>query len=107
MGCDGCFGRCPDALGGAFLGYETGQSIMWGREGWGLSLEPPLAPSYSLRQGKGRWYLLLGLSWAQALGVRGPPAGCSGFPGKLCPFRHDPGGEHGGVQKGDQCKFLH
>ena len=55
--------------GGAFLGFEKGQSIMSGREGWGLSVKPSLAPSSSLRQGKGRRYLLLGLSWAQALGV--------------------------------------
>ncbi|KAM9746929.1 LOW QUALITY PROTEIN: putative cleavage and polyadenylation specificity factor subunit 4-like protein [Dama dama] len=30
-----------------------------------------------------------------------------GMDRKLCPFQHDPGGEDGGVQKGDQCKFLH
>lgn len=58
-----------------------GQSITSGREGWGLSLEPSLAPSSSLRQGKGRWYLLLGLSWAQALGVRGGGGGA--LPGAL------------------------
>ena len=32
---------------GAFLGFEMGQSITSGREGWGLSLEPSLAPSSS------------------------------------------------------------
>ena len=93
--------------GGAFLGFEKGQSIMSGREGWGLSVKPSLAPSSSLRQGKGRRYLLLGLSWAQALGVWGPQPGALGPQGS-CDRSGTTRGEKPVVcKKGDQCKFLH
>lgn len=89
----------------------------------------PLDPSSSLHQGPGGetkggqlgselqnppGEIFLGVRWVQAGQVRFT-AGCSGVPGKLCPFRHDRGEKmvvckhwlRGLCKKGDQCKFLH
>ena len=96
------------------MGFEKGPSITSGREGWGLSVKPSLAPSSSLHEGNGRRYLLLGLSWAQALGAWGPQPGALGpQPGALgpqgsCARSGTTRGEKPVVcKKGDQCKFLH
>lgn len=90
-------GVCP---GGAFLGFKKGPSITSGREGWGLSVKTSLAPSSSLHEGNGWRYLLLGLSWAQALGAWGPHPGALGPQGSCARSRHDQGREASGVQEG-------
>ena len=97
-------GVCP---GGAFLGFKKGPSITSGREGWGLSVKTSLAPSSSLHEGNGWRYLLLGLSWAQALGAWGPHPGALGPQGSCARSGTTRGEKPVVCKKGDQCKFLH
>ena len=84
MGCDGCFGRCPDALGGHSWGSRWARASRWAERAGGCLLSrlwpPVLVPPARAELGPGS-------------GCAGAPCRSSGFPGKLCPFWHDPGGE--------------
>lgn len=94
-----CTHPVPASMGGGVSGDGTG---LWGCS-WGLSLRPLLGNSSRGRSGSRLW------------AVGGLPAGCSGSPGKLCPFRHNQGEKmvvckhwlRGLCKKGDQCSFLH
>lgn len=76
------------ALWGGILAVREGPEHHVGQRGLG-AVKPSLAPSSSLCQGKGRQYLLLGLSWAR-LWVHGAPSQVLWVPREAVPVAARP-----------------